>query len=658
MEVLRSTFLEKLPEIKGAIEHADYIAIDTELTGLSRPSNSYRPTDDLDARYEKVSQSSREFAIIQFGLACFKWDGERHAYVARPFNFYIFPNGEPREASERFFTCSSSSLTFLMECNFDFNKLIKEGISYLTEEETTAYLDRINLVRVREDITIDDSNREFFETTRAAIDDWLQTQSSKTLNIDTPNTYLKRIVYQIINDPKYNGFLAAKSPDRRQMQIRKLTDETRKSRAEVDQQSPLEINFCTVMEYIKNANCPIIGHNCFLDLCQILSQFCQRLPDDVQDWKALVRKNFRNVIDTKHLSNHPKIKQFLPSTALGPLYENMSRDPFKSHGPNIILHPNFKRYSLEDNSDDIAHEAGFDALMTGVVYLRMAYYILRSEVQEHKTKSSAVLALDAVSAGPSALKPFAMRESLELNVMEHDTNISTTVSLVDTGVLPSESASSSSESESSSESDSEDGEYDEDEDNKPVSLPQDGNPTQLLNYSTEISDFYDKLHLMRCELYFVDIKGESEAWLTVKHENRVELAKTGVLGMEGMRPFLEDDTKTLIARNNGITEEAANIEMLSSQEYHDLHKTHGSVSDRNSTAVYGKAHITPSVTPDVSSPVANGGSSYDDLDFEIPASLQAPNTVVPEIKLPAKRGYVDLDTPESSDARTAKKQHR
>jgi hypothetical protein len=106
-------------------------------------------------------------------------------------------------------------------------------------------------------------------------------------------------------------------------------------------------------------------------------------------------------------------------------------------------------------------------------------------------------------------------------------------------------------------------------------------------------------------------KSNSSAWLTVKHENRVELAKPGVLGMEGVRPFLEDDTKTLIARNNGITEEAANIEMLSSQEYHDLHKTHGSVSDRNSTAVYGKAHITPSVTPDVSSPVANGGSSYD-----------------------------------------------
>jgi poly(A)-specific ribonuclease len=120
------------------------------LVGLSRPVNGYRPTDDLATRYEKISQSSREFAIIQFGLACFKWDTDKQAYVAKPFNFYIFPNGEPRESGERFFTCSSSSLTFLMECKFDFNKMIKEGISYLTEEETEAYLERINLVRVRE----------------------------------------------------------------------------------------------------------------------------------------------------------------------------------------------------------------------------------------------------------------------------------------------------------------------------------------------------------------------------------------------------------------------------------------------------------------------------------------------------------------------------
>lgn len=120
------------------------------IVGLSRPSNSYRTTDDVAARYEKVSQSSREFLIIQFGLACFNWDPESQAYIAKAFNFYIFPNGEPREAGERFFTCSSSSLTFLMECNFDFNKMVKEGISYLTDDEADSYLERINVARVKE----------------------------------------------------------------------------------------------------------------------------------------------------------------------------------------------------------------------------------------------------------------------------------------------------------------------------------------------------------------------------------------------------------------------------------------------------------------------------------------------------------------------------
>jgi poly(A)-specific ribonuclease len=94
-------------------------------------------------------------------------------------------------------------------------------------------------------------------------------------------------------DRKYNGYLAAKSLDRRQMQIRKLTDENRKSRDELDQEAPLEINFCTVIDYIKKAKCPVIGHNCFLDVCQIISQFCQRLPDDINDWKSLVTKTFK-----------------------------------------------------------------------------------------------------------------------------------------------------------------------------------------------------------------------------------------------------------------------------------------------------------------------------------------------------------------------------
>jgi hypothetical protein len=191
--------------------------------------------------------------------------------------------------------------------------------------------------------------------------------------------------------------------------------------------------------------------------------------------------------------------------------------------------------------------------------------------------------------------------------------------------------------------------------------------------------------LMPCSILW---KTASTAWLTVKHDNRIELAKPGVLGMDAVKAYLEDDTKKSLASNNGITKDAAQIEMLSSQAYHDMHR----MGDRGQAA-NGKSEITPvsqSFTPEVSSPVATGGADYAGMllgdksltwgqenyfmptytiflcflflfsnkafDFDIPASLQPSNHIEPEIKIPAKRGYVDLDTPESSD--TAKKQHR
>lgn len=111
---------------------------------------------------------------------------------------------------------------------------------------------------------------------------------------------------------------------------------------------------------------------------------------------------------------------------------------------------------------------------------------------------------------------------------------------------------------------------------------------------------------MPCALQW---KTASTAWLTVKHDNRIELAKPGVLGMDAVKTYLEDETRKLQASNNGITKDAAQIEMLSSQAYHDMHR----LNDRSQATANGKSEITPvyqSPTPEVSSPVATGGADY------------------------------------------------
>lgn len=95
--------------------------------------------DDAQTRYSKLRISASQFLVIQFGVCTFTWSDAESAYVACPFNFYIFPSGDPREAGDRCFTCNSASMEFLMKCHFDFNKLIRGGIPYMNHSEEDKY---------------------------------------------------------------------------------------------------------------------------------------------------------------------------------------------------------------------------------------------------------------------------------------------------------------------------------------------------------------------------------------------------------------------------------------------------------------------------------------------------------------------------------------
>ncbi|CAO3650603.1 unnamed protein product [Cunninghamella echinulata] len=56
MEVLKSNFEESYPEIKKAILEADFIAIDTEFTGLTTSGTQFHNADDIQTRYSKINK--------------------------------------------------------------------------------------------------------------------------------------------------------------------------------------------------------------------------------------------------------------------------------------------------------------------------------------------------------------------------------------------------------------------------------------------------------------------------------------------------------------------------------------------------------------------------------------------------------------------------
>lgn len=80
--------------------------------------------------------SAQAFIINQFGMSMFTLvDG---AYVARTFNFNLFP--AVYQSVDKRFMCQSSSLAYLAQHKFDFNKMVYDGIPFMTLEQRDLLL--------------------------------------------------------------------------------------------------------------------------------------------------------------------------------------------------------------------------------------------------------------------------------------------------------------------------------------------------------------------------------------------------------------------------------------------------------------------------------------------------------------------------------------
>jgi len=129
---------------------------------------------------------------------------------------------------------------------------------------------------------------------------------------------------------------------------------------------------------------PFVGHNCLMDLMKLYHQFGQTLPKSYARFKTEISTMFPAVYDTKHIcfelkrafeDTHSKFADRFQSTQLTTLKtrleskmgENMSYLPFS---PQITLCGDSKRY--DENGS--AHEAGYDAFMTGFAFLKAAHY--------------------------------------------------------------------------------------------------------------------------------------------------------------------------------------------------------------------------------------------------------------------------------------------
>ncbi|CAH3128604.1 unnamed protein product [Porites lobata] len=402
MEILRSNFPGSLATISEAIDSASFLAIDAEFSGLNVKWGVENSLDTPQERYSKLKQGSKDFIIIQFGLCTFAWDKKKECYTAKPFNFYIFPKVWNRQCPDVRFLCQSSSIDFLTEHNFDFNKLFREGISYLRPYDESKLREHFLARNAQDSFTsasltspdtttetsggsshktprsVPPEHRDFVEKACNSIEEMLKDPEGTVTKLPPCNGYLRKLIYQTVKQRFKAGIHmeAATNEKKERFIVVTKVNEDQKRKLEEDKQAKEQhlienaVGFSQVVKMISQSGKVIVGHNMFLDLLHVIDQFLCPLPELLEDFKATVSAVFPRLVDTKVMANTQPFRDLIPSSVLADLVKHVSKKPFQK--PAVLFDPDC---AWDGESNEKPHEAGYDAFITGMSFISMANYL-------------------------------------------------------------------------------------------------------------------------------------------------------------------------------------------------------------------------------------------------------------------------------------------
>jgi len=413
MDVTNQNFLELLPEIAETIKECDFIAIDTELSGLLR-ERSVNMFDLPGERFARNIESSRGYFIMQFGLSCFtRTDCLR--YNNKTYNFYIFPqpNGQYGDLN-RTFSLQAHAIQFLSEHGFDFNKLFKHGVSYLTFQEKKVIIARLKSDnKARHKVELNSNGlpkfvpksmvndcQNWMKKTKKYIDDMKLASGQEGIGDrinsscdsgggdgknagsgdwlelrDCSSNHRRAIMRRLLEcQPMFENLEIENKHDPEKNETFLAVRYIDKAMKEENQRNALVAakGFLEILELVILNRKPIVGHNLALDLIQIINQFIEPLTDDYSSFKEICHSLFPHVYDTK----------FIAHSILDPetLTSNQSRlDHLYCQLRDSETFPKLRVEQTGESFDrnQVPHQAGYDAYMSGYCFIVLCAAFLK-----------------------------------------------------------------------------------------------------------------------------------------------------------------------------------------------------------------------------------------------------------------------------------------
>lgn len=379
------------------IEECAFVSLDGEFTGLASERN-LMPFDTSEEYYLKQLKTSRGFILIQLGLTFFKvkknpeGGDPGEAVTCKSYNIYVYP-----QSKSATFSCQGQSLSFLAENNFDFNKLLKSGISYcssaeeekLRQEVKEKQTQRAEQLKQRiSDEPMDTSSRNFIpvpdneletiEKARVKIAGVVEGKLAETSIADV-NPYQRKLIYELIEREFYNKVSTSVKTvenNKKVLFVEPKRSEEEELKIEGNRQKDDEIYIAEVvglrllLKEISASKKLVVAHNCLLDLMFLLQQCFEPLPADYNEFKTITHRIFPNIIDTKFIGSSEKFKELIPKTVLNKMYERLTKEPFVN-----IAHEWENPYQTYSFQFPKEHEAGYDSYLTGYCFLVLMKYL-------------------------------------------------------------------------------------------------------------------------------------------------------------------------------------------------------------------------------------------------------------------------------------------
>ncbi|CAL1545222.1 unnamed protein product [Lymnaea stagnalis] len=381
VEVTRHNFDAFLPQIEYSINSADFIAVDTEFTGLYFDETS-KPSlfDNTAERYAKIKTSVQKFTLSQIGFTTFTGNVEENSYSAQTFQFHLCP--EPSGSIDQRFTVQASCIKFLCKHSFNYNKWLYEGLPYLNLAQEKLIKEELAAGLMLES----DIYEKDVQTLCSKVASWLASaEIGECLTLSLNNDVdLSSYVYHSNLRSRFAQIWTTTNQfdqivvERIDEMKRQLLEKQSADSDQVFQKMQIEemLGFTRVFRLIQEAKKPLVGHNLLMDLMFMYEKFHNYLPDSFNVFKEDIQRMFPVIFDTKHI-NHC-LRKVLESvevysvSSLKDLY-----DGIKSILVHRTLgHPSIiQDESVENKETDQLHHAGYDSYLCGYVFLRLCHFL-------------------------------------------------------------------------------------------------------------------------------------------------------------------------------------------------------------------------------------------------------------------------------------------